>query len=172
MPARRTETGRNCRRPSTHMERRSMGTWITTRGSVGEPATGKGTAGPVGQAGAVNWRMRQRQADTPSRHKSVRYNITNISFQSIYRRPSANYGYSASGFQFVGSALLFVGHHRQMACGLLTFQPGGINLPAGPQLGCGLNSRQINHLQRNASETHYRGQFALAPCTGEIYYRW
>jgi hypothetical protein len=27
---------------------------------------------------------------------------------------------------------------------------------------CGLNSRQINHLQRYASETHYRGQ--TAPC--------
>ena len=49
---------------------------------------------------------------------------------------------------------------RDLSC----WQPGGIDLPATLLVGCRLNSRQINHLQRVASETHYRGQ--SAPGTG------
>jgi hypothetical protein len=35
---------------------------------------------------------------------------------------------------------------------------GGIDLPAMLRIEGGLNSRQINHLQQVASESHYRGQ--------------
>jgi hypothetical protein len=57
---------------------------------------------------------------------------------------SANFGYSGSVFQFVG---------------LTVYQHGGIDLPARLCGACGLNYRQINHLQRIASETHYRGHY-------------
>ena len=52
-------------------------------------------------------------------------------------------------------------------CGLSCWQPGGIDLPARLFVGCGLNSRQINHLQHVASETHYRGQTAGASASGQ-----
>ena len=48
------------------------------------------------------------------------------------------------------------------AIGLRTvlWLPGGIDLPVTLRVECGLNSRQINHLQQVASERHYRGQSA------------
>ena len=51
---------------------------------------------------------------------------------------------------------------QTVVCGLSCWQPGGIDLPARLFVGCGLKSRQINHLQHVASETHYRGQTAGA----------
>ena len=49
----------------------------------------------------------------------------------------------------------------------LPAQPiGGINLLAERWVGCGLNSRQINHLLRVTSETHYRGHATFRSRTG------
>ena len=60
--------------------------------------------------------------------------------------------------------LLLVRPTRTRVRDLSCWQPGGIDLPATLLVGCRLNSRQINHLQRIASETHYRGQ--SVPGTG------
>jgi hypothetical protein len=49
---------------------------------------------------------------------------------------------------------------QALACSLRAGRASGIDLPAGLWAACGLNSRQINHLQHVASETHYRGQSA------------
>ena len=55
-----------------------------------------------------------------------------------------------------------------MACNLRAGRPGGIDRLAGLQWGCGLNSRQIKHLQRIASETHYRVQSLHLAAEGSI----
>ena len=52
----------------------------------------------------------------------------------------------------------------RVACGppppvASTFQRGCLQTFSGALDWCGLNSRQINYLQRIASETHYRGSF-------------
>ena len=58
-----------------------------------------------------------------------------------------------------------------IACGLSppvasTFQQGCLQAFSGALDWCGLNSRQINYLQRSASETHYRGSIRQGetPC--------
>ena len=66
--------------------------------------------------------------------------------------------YSVSVFQSVGLTIALAGHRQHLAGDLRARDDGGIDLPAWPVAVRGLNSRQINHLQRYASETHYRGQ--------------
>ena len=106
-------------------------------------------------------------AKTRRRHRVIKGINTNLSFHST-RRPmgSAGFGYSVSGVQFFGLTVLCAGHHPQLAGDLQAMQQGGIDRLAGPWVGGGLNSNQINHLQQNASETHYRGQ-----CSGDVGWR-
>jgi len=76
--------------------------------------------------------------------------------------------YSVSVFQSVGGSGSGAGHCGHPACNLRASFDGGIDLPARPVAVCGLNSRQINHLQRYASETHYRGQRRACNAAGEM----
>ena len=46
--------------------------------------------------------------------------------------------------------------HRPSSMAVCGLGPGSLDPAPFP---CGLNSRQINHLQRNTGETHYRGSF-------------
>ena len=153
------------------MRERSVGAWRGARGCVCEFAI-KTIAGCARFTGADGRSMPTNGAQTHRRHRLIRLINTNISLHSVPRLGgSANCGYSVSVFQFVGLTAPSAGHHRHLACDLRAGQRGGIDLPARLCMACGLNSRQINHLQRVASETHYRGQSSDPTSAGAIGYR-
>ncbi len=113
-----------------------------------------------------------RKASTMGRGKHIRINPINtiISLKSGRQSLSGGAGIPCQWFKASASRSL-ARPPRTWARGLSCWQPGGIDLPATLLVGCGLNSRQINHLQCVASETHYRGQSASgsryckhAPC--------
>ena len=144
-----------------YTRRRRIGAGMVTRGCVGPVArVSNSRRAPI--SGAQRLR----------RHKFISCINTNISLHSAPRKNgSGGLGYSDSVVQYVGLTLHYAGHHRQLCCGLRALRQGGIDLLAGLRVGGGLNSSQINHLQQNASEAHYRG---LAPgprrpaCTSHI----
>ena len=161
---RKTELRRNCRRTSTYTRCRSVGAGMGTRVWIWVlivRTTARGAPKPARNASEVP----TNGAKTHRRHRVIKGINTNLSFHST-RRPMgpAGFGYSVSGVQFFGLTVLCAGHQPQLAGDLQAMQQGGIDRLAGPWVGGGLNSNQINHLRQNASETHYRGQRRHADC--------
>ena len=124
-------------------------------------------------AGCARWMgvaglyMPKSGARTLRRHSFMRHNNTNISLQSARRRGICRLWYSGSVVQFRVLTVSLAGHHMHLACDLRASWRGGFDLLARLCMACGLNSRQINHLQRIASETHYRGQSCPRTTSGQ-----
>ena len=128
-----------------------------TRGCVCEPAI-VFVAGCAMLTRAMGWFVPKNGAQTLRRYKVIRLHNTNISFHSVRNPGNANLGYSVSMIQFVGLAAQSTRHPTHETRDLPVVPYDGTDLLARRWAGCGLNSRQINHLRHIASETHYRGQ--------------
>ena len=143
-----------------------VGAWRGAR-SLGCGSAIAEIAGCVHGVNADGRPMPDDGALTRRRHKGYRLINTNILLQSIHRQKVCGLGV----FRISGSRrrLDRIWCRPLQATGLWfeCIMLGGIDLPAGLWMACGLNSRQINHLQLSASETHYRGQSGSAAAPGE-----
>ena len=161
MPERTIRFDGNCLWPGAQRMSPGEGAGTGARGFCCEYATLIGA--PLARcAGAVGRDKPNPSAQARCRQLKIRTINTNISLKSFCQRGAGRHWYSISASQIVGVPFCRADHRKQLACSLSMGRSGGIDLPAALMVGRGLNSRQINHLQHSASETHYRGQSAAS----------
>lgn len=164
MPNRCQETKGIAGRAATQVMSRDVGAWRRARGGhMGDVAWGNSL--PAGRLGPVD-RSRPGSANVAQPgHSWIRVISKNIStltrFGPRHSRWAVTLGYSVYVFpEGIGVRSGVLRQHLLWqvvcACTVQRHRPTSLRRPVGH--GCGLNSRQINHLQRNASETHYRGR--------------
>ena len=142
MPERAVRFDGNCQGPATQMVSRGVGTGTRARGCCCEQTPSNWAplalvAGANGRSMPINSARRRR------RQVKIRPINTNISLKSICQLAADRSWYSISLIRIAGVPARHVDHRKQLACGLSSWQSGGIDLPARPK------SRWWTKLQTN-----------------------